>query len=102
MDGGLSFRIEIGHDEKVRAVGFAYVVDAADVWMVEGGDGPRLALEARAQARIVCDVARQDLDRDDPVKSGVSALVHLTHAARATLGSDFIGAEARAGSQGQV
>ena len=58
----------------MRAVGFADVVDAADVWMVEGCDGPRLALEARAQARIVCDVARKNLDRDDPVKSSVSAL----------------------------
>jgi hypothetical protein len=39
---------QMGHDEEVRAVGNADVVDAADVRMIEGGDRASLSFEARA------------------------------------------------------
>ena len=45
---GQRLALEQLHDEKVGRAVAADVVERADVRMVERGDGPRLALEARA------------------------------------------------------
>jgi hypothetical protein len=42
---GQRLAFEILHDEEVDTVLMADVVEDADVWMVEGGDGLGLALE---------------------------------------------------------
>jgi hypothetical protein len=58
------------HDEAINGVGMgmrllaADVVQRADVWMVEPGDGTRLLLESLPGAEIPCDVGPQNLDWD--------------------------------------
>ena len=47
---GEGFALQIRHDDEVRAVGVADVVDAADVRMVERRDGSRLAVEPLAES----------------------------------------------------
>src|SRR5260221_12485095 len=51
--------------------------------MVQGGEHPRLALEAREPIRIARHRARQDLDRDVAPELGIASPIHLTHAASA-------------------
>ena len=58
-------------------------IDRADVRMVQRGEHPRFALEAREPIRIARHVARQNLDRDVPPELRVASPVHLPHAARA-------------------
>ena len=78
---GQRLAVEMRHDEVVRAVDVPDVVDAADVRMVQRGDGPRLAFETRAQIGIAGDVTRQDLDRDGAIEARVAGLVDLAHPA---------------------
>ena len=55
--------------------------------MVERGEQPRFALEAREPIRDRCaNDARQDLDRDVAPQLRVAGAVDLAHAARAELG----------------
>ena len=49
----------------------------------------------------VANESRQDLDRDVAIEPRVARPIDLTHAAVADLGGDFVGAEARAGGEGQ-
>ena len=91
---GQRLALEMRHDEVVRAIDAADVVDAADVGMVQGRDGASLALEAGPQIGIASDLTRQDLDRDCPIEARVAGFVDLTHAAQPDLGSDFVRAEA--------
>ena len=58
---GQRLALEMRHDEVVRAIGAADVVDAADVGMVQRRDGASLALEARAQNRIASELTRKTL-----------------------------------------
>ena len=61
--------------------------------MVQRGEHPRLALEAREPIRIARQRARQDLDRDVAPELRVVRAVHLTHAARAEQRLQVIPAE---------
>ena len=83
---GQRLAVEMRHDQVVRAIDAADVVDAADVGMVQGRDGASLALEAGPHIGIASDVARQDLDRDRAIEPRVAGPVDLAHAARADLG----------------
>jgi hypothetical protein len=64
--------------------------------MSELRDGPGFALEALAAFRISRKFGREDLDRDEAVKTGVAGPVDLTHAPGANQAEDFIGAESSA------
>ena len=87
---GQRLAVEMRHDQVVRAIDAADVVDAADVGMVQGRDGASLALEAGSQIGIASDLTRQDLDRDRPIEARVACSVDLAHPARADLGGDSI------------
>ena len=63
------FPVEILEDEVIGSD----VVDLANVWMVDRGNGARLALKS---ARIVSD---QPLDRDRAIQAFIVRLVDLTH-----------------------
>ena len=65
------------------AVRLFEAVDRADVGMIQRGEHPRLALEAREPIGMARERARQDLDRDVAPELGVARPVHLAHAARA-------------------
>ena len=65
--------------------------------MVQRGEHPRFALEAREPIRVARDRARQDLDRDVAPELRVARAVHLAHAARAEQRLQVIPAEGAAG-----
>jgi hypothetical protein len=70
-----------------------YVVERADVGMVEGGDALRLALEARAELGVAGELLREDLQRHVAVESGIAGFEDLAHSPRPQLARDLVGAE---------
>ncbi len=70
--------------------------------MVERGEDFGFALESGEPFRVKGDVRRQHLDRHLALQLRVRRPIYLSHSAHADLGSDLIGAEPSAGSQGQV
>ena len=72
--------VEMRHHAEVRAVGFADIVNTADMWMIKCSDSTRLALEPRPQVGVVSDVRCEDLDGDGAIKPRVAGLVDLPHA----------------------
>ena len=51
--------------------------------MVEGGGGARLLLEAADAPGVLCELGREELQRDPAAELGVEREVDLAHAARA-------------------
>ena len=89
------------HHDVVRARpvgGLADVVDVDDVGVVQGGGGARLPLEPLQQLRI--GAGAEDLDGDGPAEPRVARAVDLAHAAGSQAVDDFVGADARSGSEG--
>ena len=76
-------------------------VDRGDVRMIERGEHFGFALKAREAIGVAGDRRRQHLDRDRPFQIAVGRAIDLAHAAGADGGDDFVGAEARAGGEGQ-
>ncbi len=95
---GERFPLQVFHDQVIDPVLMAYVVQGADVRMVQAGDGARLALEAQTEVGVVGEVSGKDLDGDGPVESRVSRPIHLSHSARATGRQDLVGAQPCAGA----
>ena len=75
--------VDVLHDDEVRAVLLAPVVDADDVRVVQVGGGLGLAAEARDEGRVGGELGEEDLDRDRPVELEVAGEEHLGHAALA-------------------
>ena len=96
---GQRLALQVRHDEKVRAIDAADVVDAADVGMVQSRDRASLALEPGPPFGIASDLTWQDLDRDRPIEARVAGFVDLTHSTHANLGRDLVRAEERASSE---
>jgi hypothetical protein len=86
----------------VDASAFFEAVDVGDVGMIQRGQGLGFALEAREPVGVVRERVRQDLDRDVSVQRRVASPIHLAHSAFAQLSGDFVDAETRARSEGQV
>ena len=70
------------HGDVDVPVGFADLVDRADVRMIELRRQPRLAQQPRARRGIGERRGRQDLERDVAVEPRVTGPVHLAHATR--------------------
>ena len=70
--------------------------------MIQRGQDLGFALEAREAIRVAGDRRRQHLDGDRPFQVAVGGSIDLTHTPRTDLRGDFVGAEVRAGSEGQV
>ena len=83
---------EFHHDER-QTVGFADLVDRADIRMVERRNRARLSLEPLAEIRA------DDLDGDGAIQARVSGFVNLAHPSRAQRRLDLVRAESRAGGQ---
>ena len=75
--------IDVFHDQIVGA----YVVERADVGMVEGGDGSRFLCKAIAES------GGGGLDCDNAIKPRVAGFPDLSHTAFADAGEDFVGTE---------
>ena len=69
--------------------------------MVEGREHFGFALKAREAIRIASHGGGQHFDRHRPLEVAVGRPIDLTHTAGDQL-NDFVDAEARAGSKGQV
>jgi hypothetical protein len=67
--------------------------------MIERGERPRLALEAREPVVIPGEEIGQDLQRDVPPEPGVAGLVDLSHPAGAKRSDDLVRTEAAARGQ---
>ena len=92
---GERFALESFHDEKGPVLELANVVDGADVRMIQGGDGLRLALETRDREIIGALADRQNLDGNITPQPGVVGEIHLAHAACAQQPLNLVRAEAR-------
>lgn len=69
------------------------------LWMIERGQHLRLTFESREAIGIECKRFRQDLERDISIKLRVARAVHLTHAASADGGNEFVGPKSTARHQ---
>ena len=75
--------VDVAHDDVEPAVLLARVEHLDDARMLDLGGRAPLALEARAEADVVGEVRRQQLDRPRLVEVQVAAAVHRAHAALA-------------------
>ena len=82
--------------ETAHAVRLFDAIDGADVRVIQGGEHPRLPLEARAAIRVRRERRRQDLDRHLAIECLVVRTVDLAHAANAEECTDRVRPEARA------
>jgi hypothetical protein len=83
----------------LNLVGFADIVQHADVRMVQGGDRAGFSLEARLEIAIGRDMFRQDLDGDDAIEPHILRAVDLAHSARADGSENFIRPETTSNAQ---
>ena len=81
--GSQGLSLEKFHDNEVHAILVTYIVDNADMRVIERGYGLRFALESLFEIRPVRDVCRKDFNRDEAVQAWVSCFVHFRHPARA-------------------
>ena len=102
QSGGECFAAEILHHEEIDLVLTPDVVQRADVWVGECGHRPGFAREPRAHRRIYRDAARQHLDRNKAVETGIGGAEDLTHATRAEQSLDAVRAKGRAADQVQT
>ena len=79
--------------------GLLEAVDDGDVWVIQGREGPRFALEARQALRILREGLGQHLDRHFPPQTRIGSAIHLAHSAGAERRDNFIRSEACAWRQ---
>jgi hypothetical protein len=91
--------LQLFHDQEVDVALVPDVVQHADVRVVEGGNRPRLALEALAQGGVVGDVRRQDLDGHAAIQPRVACAIDFAHPPGGEQSQDLVGTESRAGRQ---
>ncbi len=87
------------HHDRADAAAFFEPVDGADAWMVERGEDFGLTPEPGHPINVGRHCLGQDFDGDPPLQLGVGGAVHLTHAALADLGFEFVDTEARPGGE---
>ena len=75
----------------------ADVVNGADVWVVQGGDGSRFLLEALPRLRVGRERAREHLDGNRAIEARVARAIDLAHAAGPDWGDDLVRTKACAG-----
>ena len=94
---GERFALQVLHDEEIKAVLPADVVEGADVRMVQTRSRPGLALESLSQVGIVGHMAGENFDRDGSVEPRVRGSIHFPHPTGTEVGMDFVRAEPRSG-----
>ncbi len=90
------------HDQGAHPARLFEPEDRRDVGMVQLGEQPCLALEARQTLGVGGEGRGQHLDRHLTLEPGVAGAIHLAHATLAKLGGDLVSAEARAGGKGHL
>ncbi len=74
------------------------LLKAADVWMIQTGDGAGFSLESLFELRVIGKMRGKDFNGDRTIESSVLGFVDLTHATRTERCEDFIGTQLSAGS----
>ena len=69
---GKRFAVEELHDQEIGAVLRAYVVEMADMWMIQRGNGAGFALETLLEFGIVGEMSRENLDSDSAIEARAS------------------------------
>ena len=90
------------HHQVFPAALLADVVERADVRMGQRGDGPRLALQAEPQLRVLGELRGQRLQRDRTPEARIAGAKHLTHTSRADARENFVRPDPRTGLQCHV
>ena len=94
-----SFAFNAFHYEKLDAVLRSYVVQRANVGVIQTGDRLGLALKACPQNWILGEIRRKNFDRNRAIQTGVSSAVDFTHAARTERREDLVRPEFSASVQ---
>ncbi len=81
------------HHQIVDSVLMTDVVQHADVWMIQAGDGFCFALEPLLVYRIRRKLRGQNLDGNAALQPRITRTVHLAHSARTQRREDFVGPE---------
>ena len=89
------------HDQRRDAVRVLQPVNGGNVGVIQRCEDFRFALEPGQPVSVGRERGRQNLDGDLPLQLRVGRAIDLAHSARADGGNDLVGAEARAGDQGQ-
>ena len=87
------------HDQRPNPISLLKAVDGRDVGMIQCSESLRLTVESCEPIGILRKGVRKDFDCDLATKVYIGGAPHLTHAAHANLGGDFIRAEADANSE---
>src|SRR5579864_2664280 len=82
--------VEKFHDQEGMGVLLADFVDGADIGMVEGGCGLRLALKAGKCLGVFDDVVGKKLQGDETMEGDVLSLVNHAHSAATELLDDAV------------
>ncbi len=76
-------------DEQLALVRFSYLVDRADVWVIQRRGGLRLLDESSLGVFVGGQVRREEFQGGRPVQYDVACTVHDTHSAAAKLLDDL-------------
>ena len=75
-------------------------MNRADVGVVEQGEQPRLAREARQRITVALDLRREHFQGDVAAKVRVAGAIDFAHPASSERANDLVRAEPRPGTQG--
>ena len=78
------------HHDAGATVDVGQLVNLADVWVVERGGRPRLAVQPLARRRVLLERLGQKLDRHLATQLRVVSEKHLAHAPFAEAGEDAV------------
>src|SRR5712691_3926853 len=92
---GQGFPFQELHDEVIRSVLMADVVEGADVRVRDARDHSRLAVETLADLGVRGKMGRKDFDRHDAVEARVLGSIDLSHASCTDRRQDLVGPEPR-------
>ena len=79
---------QVFHGDKGFAVLFANIVNRANVGMIQGGRGLRLALKTTERLGIARHLIRKELQSNEAVQASVLGLVDHTHPSAAEFFED--------------
>ncbi len=88
--------LDVAHDDEQDAVGFSGFVDRDDVRVIDRRRKMGLAFEPLAEAGVVCELRRQDLERHVALETRLNGAVDDAHAAPTDQPLDPVAGELRA------
>src|SRR6185369_2058032 len=96
---GKGFSFQAFHHQIVDSIMVTYVVESADVGMVQGRDRARFAVESLPGLRIFGKTRGKNLDGNDAVEPCIQSTIHLAHAASSKRRLNLVGSESGTGDE---